>query len=812
MRSDVKEGTGGSPALLTYADYADSTDCKGHWGGSSFFLLILPKKRVSPFVSVFRLTGRISMESPLLMKNCGSRCAGLLLCAVLFVFPLLCTVLVQGQERTDAVTSDSYPDFTPLPLTQQLQQIIESPAVEVQPLREVCGDILDDINNVITHIVHHPSEPCSELQRLEESVKKLETLQMSWAVTSSADPDSQEFLPSAVALEEITLALKRRIFVWKSFLRVEAAEATPLTVLYDRSFDDINRLRERTLAVEQYFVRSRRVVDRQTGQTWGDYLETQSWLTELEACQQDAQPIRRVSLSSPFLPVEVLKTLGNRANKTILRLESPNLIAEQRAFLAHPAVHAWKKELQSWAVDIVVPIHALWLLERYEATGGMSDMKSFSQFIDQLTESKTMEYRQFGDALRRQYGMANIRFFLSSALLNNHLPPPASEIAAFRDVIQSQPTVGRRQTDSAFVVSFIPHPTRLLLSLDVGVDLVTFSRTDASITQLYNAGQTLVVARKAIELTERGFLAEPSEAEIVEHRMRLVRMNTDFDGMPLLSGIARNAVFSQYESRVQLANAETRQKIRRTVRGQVDRETEKRLQPINEQIRTLSQYMNEGFGLHIDKRESQTNENWLVSSWGIHSRDSLMGSTPAPETLPGSFADLKIHESLPNLLIGRFEFEGKRGTVGEFKEILAEKFRQPILAEPGENDEVEVTFASYNPVVIRFVDGQIELTISIAALRLLRQTHRNFQVIVRYKPAYDSEGRLVLERNGYISLINVREQLLMRAVFGKIFPVSRPFPLMPKVLEEDPQFDYLTTDHCRIEKGWFALALVEKQE
>jgi hypothetical protein len=187
-------------------------------------------------------------------------------------------------------------------------------------------------------------------------------------------------------------------------------------------------------------------------------------------------------------------------------------------------------------------------------------------------------------------------------------------------------------------------------------------------------------------------------------------------------------------------------------------------------------------------------------------------NTLAPETLPGSFADMKIHESLPNMLIGKFEFDGKRGTVSDFKEMLAKKLQQPALAEPGENDDVEVTFASHNPAVVRFVDGRIELTISIAALRLMRQTHRNFQVIVRYKPACDSKGRLVLERDGYISLINVREQFLMRAVFAKIFPVNRPLPLVPKMLEEDPLLSYLTTGHCRIENGWLAVALVEKPE
>ena len=752
------------------------------------------------------------MESPLAPdlasenNRSRTRYTELLLCAVLFALVSLCAVSAQGQERTDD-------NCFPVILAQQLRQIAESSAAEVQPLRETCIAILDDLYAVVGHIEHNPLEPCAELQRLEESVNKLETLQASRNLPPSADPDAQEYIPSATALEELILALKRRVFVWKPLLKAEVAEAAPITTLFEKSIVDIRRLRERTLAAEQYFVRSKRVVDRQTGQTWEDYLETQSWLTELEACQQpNAVPIRRVSLSSPFLPVEVLEMLGSRANSTMLRLESPNLTDEQRTFLNHPTINSWKEELQSWTVDIVDPIQALRLLEQYEATGGMSDMKAFSQFIEQLSSSRTAEYRQFGGILRRQYGMANIRLFISSALLNNHLPPPASETATFRETIQSQPTVGRRQTDSAFVVSFIPHPTRMLMSLDVGIDLATFSRSDAFATQLYSTGQTLVVARKAIELTEKGFLSEPSEARIVEHRMGLVRMNTDFDGLPLLSGLFRSAVRNQYEDRFPAANRESQYKILRQVRGQVDRESEQRLQPLNEKIQTLSNFMGEEFGLSVERRESRTDENWLLSSWGIRSQDALMGSTFAPETLPGSFADLKIHESLPNLLLGSLDFEGRRGTVGEFKEMLAEKFRQPALAESGENDDVEVTFAPHNPVVVRFVDGRIELTISIAALRLSRQTHRNFQVIVRYKPAYDLEGRLVLERDGYISLINVREQLLMRAVFGKIFPVSRPLPLVPKVLEEDHQFDYLTTGHCRIEKGWLAIALVEKPE
>ena len=769
------------------------------------------KVRVASLFRSFAFIGRTHMESPLELENCGNRTkyVGPLFCTLLFAFALLCTVSAQGQERAVVLAGDFYPQI----LAQQLQRIIESSAAEVQSLRHVCVAILDDLNSVVAHIESNPAEPSPELERFEASVRMLETLQVSWTATPSVDPDAREYVPSTVALDELVLALKRRIFVWKSLLTAEVAEAAPITTLYEKSFADINRLRERTLAVEQYFVRSRRVVDRQTGQTWGDYLGTRSWLTELEAYHQPhSETIRRVSLSTPFLPVEVLKTLGNRANTTILLLESLTLTNEQLAFLNHPTVHSWIEELLNWTVDIVDPIHALRLVEQYEATGGMTDMKALSRFIEQLSTSRTAEYRQFADNLRRQYGMSNIRLFISSALLNNHLPPAISEVASFRDVIQSQPTVGRRQSDTEIVISFIPHPTRVLMSLDAEIDLATFSRSDAFATQLYNSGRTLVNAHKTIELTERGFLTEPSDVKIVAHRMGLVRMNTEFDGMPVLSGLFRGAVRNQYDNRFPQANWETQQKILRQTRALVDRETEKRLQPINEQIQTLSKTMNEDFGLRVERRESRTDEHWLLTSWGIRGHDSLMGSTPPPETLDGSYADLKIHESLPNLLLESLEFEGKRGTVGEFKEMLAEKFRQVAIAEPGENDDVEVTFASHNPVVVRFVDGRIELTISIAALRLVRQTHRDFQVIVRYKPGYDAEGRLVLERDSYLSLINVREQFVMRTVFGKIFPVSRPLPLVPKVLEDNPDLDYLTTGHCRIERGWLALALVEKPE
>jgi len=772
------------------------------------FMRILPKSGVNPF---FCPENRANMGSYLELENkdCNAIFAKIILCAALFIFAILCTVYAQEQSST----VNAFPDFYPHALVSRLQQIAESEASEVEPLRQTCLVILDDLSEIVRHLEHNPTEPSPALERLERAVVIFDALQRTWTVKTSVHSDRLPYIPSAAALEEISLALQRRIYIWKSLLYAEAAEATPITTLYHKTHGDVDRLKERTLAVEQHFITSRRGAERQMGQTWCDYLETRSWLTELDACQQSlAQPIRRVSfVAAPAIPVEVLQTLSLRANATLHRLESPKLTKEQRAFLTHPTINTWREELQRWSADVVAPLSVLRIVEQYETTGGATDMKALSALLDLLSDSKTAEYRQLGEHVRQQYGMANLRFFISSALLNNHLPSAAKESAPFREIIQDQPTFGRRHTETELAALLIEHPTRLLTSLNVRVDLATQSRTDAMGTQLTNVGQASVVARKLIELTERGFVVGPCEAQIVDHRMRLVRMTTDFDRVPLLSGMFRNAVIDQYESRRPGADAETRRKILQQVRGQVDRQVEKQLQPINKKFLDFIRYVDDEFDLRVENQNSQTQDDWLISSWGVHSRRTLMSNTPPPSTLSGSFADLKIHESLLNSLVGGFEFEGKQGSIGDIKALLAQKLKQPDLATPEENDDVNITFATHNPVTIRFQDGRVALTISIAELRLNNQSHRDFQVIVRFKPVCDSEGRLVLERDGTISLINVRAQFVLRAAFGKIFPVSRPFPLVPKILDDDPQFDYLTTGHCRIENGWLALALVEKE-
>ncbi|MDR0522413.1 MAG: hypothetical protein LBH00_11260 [Planctomycetaceae bacterium] len=722
-------------------------------------------------------------------------------------------------DRAAIVVSEVPPinrTISPKSLTEKLTRIAESSAAETKPLRSTCLSLLDEINKFTAAFDKQDfREAASVIQRIEQLSQKWDVLCKTWTISVSVDEDDKPCVPSKTALKEISSSIQRRTVLWNTFLKADAAEPQPVSLLYGKTTEDLLRLQDKTLAVERLFLSGRRSIDRFAGSDWEKYLGMRLWLEELKACKLRIQngQVFRTGRKSPavVLPQEVLNSLCRLANMTMMRLESSLLNEEQAAFLNNPLAAAWKDELQKWQADLVEPVKVLQAAERYEETGGMSDMRSLYRTTELLTYSKTPEYQNFAACVRRQYGSSNFKVSVSSALLNNHMPQIAPETARIRDIIQDRAVVGSRRSDTELMVTFLPNDKKIVFAIDAGLNLTTMSRTDASATQIFNAGQAIVIARKPVELTKDGFVFEPCMAKVIDYQLRLVGVDTRFDGLPLLSSLFRGAVINQYESKYSEAKSETQQKITKQVRSRIDKEMEYRFQPINQKIRTFRKNAAEGFDLSFEPQETKTEENWLLTGWGIRSKDALGSGTTAPDTLPGSFADVKIHESLFNMLVGKLEFEGKRGKVKEFKEILAAKFHQPLLAEPSENDDVEITFAPYNPLVIRFADGHIEITVSIAELRLLRQTYRDFQVVVRYKPALDADNQLVLERDGYISLINVRKQIVMRAVFGKVFPLNRPFPLVPDVMKTQPQYTYLTVGQCRIENGWFAAAVIEKE-
>lgn len=697
-------------------------------------------------------------------------------------------------------------------ITEPLQIIVASTAPEVKPLQETAQKLVQSVKDF-----QLDADAGTVLEQIERDSADWDKLRSDWNIqTTEASGDGDEkYIPSATVLSEISAGLQRRIGIWRLAIQAKNTENFPVSRLNGKTVDDVQRLFDKTGKVVRYFYNSRS--EKKNAATWCNYFELEAFVKDLESVRSLAtRPVRRVSVGetgdSGIIPELTVVSLCCHANKTFARLNSPQLSDEQRSVLEQPDIIAWKDELQNWTADTVTPETILQGLERYETTGGMTDMKILSQLADRLAVSKTPAYSQLGSAVAGQYSLPNLKVYISKSLINRHIPPMEQEVARFKDVIQDTPVVGKRQTDTDVNMLFFEDPNRLLFAIKADIDLTTQSRSDAFAVQLYNTGSTSVVAYKGIELTQDGLIFYPCDAQIRDFRMRLVNMRTEFDDLPLLSNMFRNVVRDQYNSKSGSAKYETQRKILRQTRSRLDNEIEARFSAFNEKYKHFSKYIDEQFDLHIAKKDARTNNDWLLTSWSVRCTDSLGGGTVPPETPNGAFADVKVHESLVNLFLGQLGLEGNRGAVREFKKTLAEKFQQDALATEMDGDEIEITFAQHNPLTVRFTDNRVELTIALASLRMLKQTHRNFKVIVSYKPLIDTDGNLVLERDGCISMVNVRAQILMRAVFGKIFPVNKTVPLSLPFMATNPDFNYLTTSHCRIQNGWFALALTERNQ
>ncbi len=709
---------------------------------------------------------------------------------------------------------------------QQLEQITESRVDIVEPLRFWAlkvQTLLNDFSKSLTEKNYDEAE--QHRLQLEQLTIRLSVFRNTWNPLRSSgeqidDPikRKQEYVPSPTSLEEIQMGLERRLALWKQAISVMSGKSYPLSNHFGKGVDDIQRLQERTEAAQKYLLNEKKTIakDRYVGELWSEHLGAKEFLTRLEACQKAiGHPNRRVAALVSTIPITMLVSFSDRANMVLAQLENPKQNVAQKRFLDVPEIVAWKKELHDWTSDTVSPLEFLATLEHYEATGGSTDMEAVDRMTDRLLVSKTPSFQRLGRLAREFHGGANVKIYISQILLNRLLPPDEPEEANFRDYVGGQPVSGQRRVEKNLALNFIPSNDRLLMALDVKGKVHTATRSNAFATTLLNRGSAEYAAKKQIELTEDGFRLLPSQVDVRNNRLELRGIRTTFDRIPIVSGVFRDIVRNQFAARVGGARAETGQKIAQQAKIRLDEEASARFNEFNQQFQNGVHGTLKSLGITLENSNSKTERDWLLTSWKFDGEGVLSGNTPAPTTLAGAFADAKIHETAFNAVIGKLDIGGQRMSVAEFRKKIATKFLRPEFADVNPDDEdVQIAFAEQNPVIVRFADGQVEISVSIASLRVNKKTHRNFKGVVTYRPE-ERDGKLVLVRGNSVTITGVeplvRTQFVLRAVFGKMFPVARPLEMSPKIFETDPRFADVKAGQCRIEKGWFAVALVAKE-
>ncbi len=678
-------------------------------------------------------------------------------------------------------------------------------------------------------------------ERIKDAIVAADAASTSVAVfgaveTGSASPDSDSAAAQKTTLttrysleqrlelfEAFRCALDRRAFVWGRAAEAAAAKRRgELVEAEELSVAKLTRLRETTAAARAFFG------DAEVGRNWRTSFEIDLLLNDVERTLELTAPkfapinaavdasVANTANGAKADAVAVERTrrtnfLRDRLNSVAYKIEKTPMTPEQRRVFERAPLDAWVATVAPLACDRAEPLALLLEFERYERNAGGESGRTLQQSARRMTTSRSEVCRRLGKAFDVVYDNPNAKAYVSEALINRLLPVRDPEFSVVQETALNNPVVGRRRSDVQVGIELIPDPSRLLMNLNVYGRVVASTSSNVFPATVYNQSYATYVGKKTLEWRDDGFAYSPAVVS-AESVNKLGGVQTDVDFIPLVGDLTREVVRSQYEAKQGAIRSELKTKVAREARARIDSEANERFDAVNARMRANFFADLERLGLSLKTQRSKTTDEWLLASLRLGTDFSLGCQTTEPPTLPGAFADVKLHESAVNAALERLELAGKTLTPAETLAYLAEKLNKPGLTEVAvEENELVLAFAETDPFVVRFFEDRVELRLKFAALTLGDKTWENVDVYVSYRPTVADDGTTAFERDGVVELDGpggMRAQIALRSIFSKVFPATKSFDLRPKIFESDERFAGLALGLARVSRGWFAISVV----
>jgi hypothetical protein len=617
-----------------------------------------------------------------------------------------------------------------------------------------------------------PEQAGSILDKLEE-------------LEQSADPLCGSLADESLArdLRRAAYALTRRLDLWRAVLSdgvlPASAPAEPQ--------GDPARLALALAKVDSL------LGDSEAGESWRRYLALEAIRSWLDG------PGRGESPPPPPTAAEVLGHLVHEG-----------MTPEQRRFVARGEVRALHAEL--WAA-VAPPVDAAVLLrdvERFEETAGPADAARLAADLASLRLSPRAEQRDLARIMERYYRNANLRLTVDRELIERLLPEKEPEDAPVREVILGVPVRGQSRVWTRMEVALVPDKSRVRVELDITGEVSSLTRSSSGPATFLNKGYTMYTARKPLLFDLDGIRAGESEVKVY-NRTQLRSLSTRYDGVPVLGGLARNVARSAHERRKPQFDQEVRRKVAHQAQERVDTETEPRFEKASREWRERVIEPLEELELEPTLIDAATDENGIALRLRLAGGDQLGGHTPRPRTPPGSLASVQVHQSALNNYLARLELAGGRFTLPELSKHLAEQLgrEEGVLQTGPDLDDVEITFADDDPVVVRLSGDRLIVTLSVTKLKRAGKSWSDFQARAIYKPQVDGPTAKLV-RDGVVRLIGRRlgvgGQIALRGVFTQVFSRRRTIRLTPEALVERPELSDLVVGRLTVDDGWLAIA------
>ena len=529
------------------------------------------------------------------------------------------------------------------------------------------------------------------------------------------------------------------------------------------------------------------------GQRWRDYLLLDA--IERSAARQSEQEAEKQRQIAQWI---------------IQRIDETPMSNRQRQFVNQPQVLALRTELRRWAADPVSAADVLKTVERYEQSGLSSDARLLARELQSLAVSPDAARRELARRVDAYYRNANLRVAISEKMLNRLIPAPNMEYAPVRDTVLGVPVRGQSLTKSDLAIRLIPDPDHARFALEVTGEVAATTSSTSGPATFYNDSEAVYAAQKQVEINEKGFRLLPAEVD-VRHQSRLRDVSTDFDGIPLFGFFARKVAQTQHDLYRDSANGEARQKVADKARERIDNEA---LDQFTKMVDKLNQNM---FGPLVNLSleptiiDAQTTAERLTMRLRVAGEDQMGSHTPRPQAPADCLASFQIHESMINNALARLQLDGNTFTLKQLSERFSQRLQRPNVWQVNpEHEDVKITFAEKDAIMVRCRDGQVVLAISVAELSKAPRQWNNFQVNILFKP--EINGRSAeLARDGGIQLAQVGGMnIALRGVFSKAFPSSLRVNLMPERFLNDANLKDLNVTQFTIDDGWIGVAIGEK--
>jgi hypothetical protein len=589
---------------------------------------------------------------------------------------------------------------------------------------------------------------------------------------------------SARDLSRAGHALIRRLAVWEQI--VQTGRPAPTTV--ELAQPDPRQL---SLCLAEIDAMTG---DSVSGKAWRKYLLVDA----LRECTDNDRP--------PDDP-----TARMLAQRVLNRLSQVPMSARQQQLVSSGPVAALQAELRHWAAEPRIELaELLEHLERYEKSGLGSDARMLAMDCLQLNQLAGDDQRRLAQRLEVNYRNANLRVAVTEELLDRLMPEQEPQHARVRESVLGNLVKGQSMTFTKVGVQMVPDRNHVRLALEVTGRVVSLTSSTTGPVTFYNDSTSTYTARKLLEFDLKGLRPSPTEVS-VRSNSRVRKLQTSFDGIPLVGGLIRQVARSQRAKKDGEIGRELGQKVGLKVRRRIDSAADERVGQVSERLQKNIIGPLEALRLAPTLIDAETTEHRFTVRLRLAGEDQLGSHTPRPRAPSDSLVSIQVHETAINNTLQRLALDGRTFTLPELSRHVASQFnRAPFWEIDPANENVVITFARQDAVRVGLRDGRVVLDLAITKLSKSPRSWKDFAIRVFYQPRLSGRSaRLV--RDGTIELrgerISTGAQIALRAIFAKTFSRRRPWKLTPERIATDEKFADLAVTQFAIEDGWLGVAM-----